>query len=93
VAAQKRFADAEPLLISGYEGMATRKPDNPNAVSRFGVEEAGAAIVTLYADWGNGVKPPSGKRGCGGDRPSMTPLRNPGNLGRRQAGLRRFRAR
>jgi tetratricopeptide (TPR) repeat protein len=56
LAAQKRFADAEPLLIAGYDGMATRKPVNPNAASRFGMQEAGAAILTLYADWGNGVK-------------------------------------
>jgi eukaryotic-like serine/threonine-protein kinase len=56
LAAQKQFADAEPLLIAGYNGMATRKPVNPNAASRFGVPEAGAAIVTLYSEWGNAVK-------------------------------------
>jgi tetratricopeptide (TPR) repeat protein len=65
LAAQKRFAEAEPLLIAGYDGMATRKPVkpapgrwlvDPNAASRFGTQETGAAILTLYADSGNGVK-------------------------------------
>jgi hypothetical protein len=53
LAAQQRFAEAEPLLTSGYEGMAMRKPTNPNAASRFGTQEAGPAILKLYADWGN----------------------------------------
>jgi hypothetical protein len=52
LAEQKRFAEAEPLLISGYEGMRTSKPVNPNAFSRFSPEDVGAAILKLYADWG-----------------------------------------
>jgi tetratricopeptide (TPR) repeat protein len=53
LAGQKRFADAEPLLLSGYEGMATRKPTvNPNMASRFTRATAGDAILQLYADWG-----------------------------------------
>ena len=53
LSAQRRFSDAEPLLTSGYEGMDTRKPANANAASRFTRPEAGAAILQLYADWGN----------------------------------------
>jgi tetratricopeptide (TPR) repeat protein/predicted Ser/Thr protein kinase len=56
LAGQTRFAEAEPLLTSGYEGMRTRKPVNPNAASRFGTQEAGAAILKLYADWGNAAR-------------------------------------
>ena len=56
LSAQKRFAEAEPLLTSGYEGMLTRKPTNPNAASRFGTQEAGEAILKLYADWGNAAR-------------------------------------
>jgi tetratricopeptide (TPR) repeat protein len=54
---QRRFADAEPLLVSGYEGMATRKPaSNPNLRSRFTLREAGAAVLRLYDAWGNPAK-------------------------------------
>ena len=57
LAGQRRFADAEPLLIEGYEGMATRKPSgNPNFRSRFTLRESGEAILQLYTDWGNAEK-------------------------------------
>ena len=57
LAGQRRFADAEPLLVAGYEGMATRKPAaNPNFRSRFTLREAGEAIVGLYTDSGNDTK-------------------------------------
>ena len=50
LAGQQRFAEAEPLLIAGYEGMATRKPaSNPNFRSRFAQRDAGAAILQLFA--------------------------------------------
>jgi non-specific serine/threonine protein kinase/serine/threonine-protein kinase len=49
----KRYADAEPLLISGYEGMATGKAVNPNAASRMSREQVGAALLQLYRDTGN----------------------------------------
>jgi hypothetical protein len=53
LAAQKRFAEAEPLLVSGYESMLTRMPTTNNAMTtRFTPAQAGAAVVQLYADWG-----------------------------------------
>ena len=52
LAAQKKFEEAEPLLISGYVGMGTgRQSTNANMVSRFTRAQAGEAIVQLYADW------------------------------------------
>ena len=52
LAAQKKFEEAEPLLISGYDGMGTgRQSTNANMVSRFTRAQAGEAIVQLYADW------------------------------------------
>jgi hypothetical protein len=53
LAAQRQFDRAEPLLISGYEGMGSTKPSsNANNTSRFTRDRAGDAIVQLYADWG-----------------------------------------
>ena len=57
LAAQRKFEEAEPLLISGYNGMGTGRPStNANMVSRFTREQAGAAVVQLYADWGKSEK-------------------------------------
>jgi hypothetical protein len=54
LAAQKKFEEAEPLLISGYDGMAAPRKPSTNAAmtSRFTHRQAGEAIVRLYADWG-----------------------------------------
>lgn len=52
--AQKKFAEAEPLLISGYEGLSSGKPGN--ATGRFTLDQAGEAVVTLYQDWGKPEK-------------------------------------
>jgi tetratricopeptide (TPR) repeat protein len=51
LASQKNFAEAEVLLLSGYEGMTQRIGSIP-AASRFFVEQAGKQIVELYQDWG-----------------------------------------
>jgi len=54
VAGQKRYADAEPLLLSAYDGMVTKE----STVSRAYPlrpklhEEGGERIVQLYQDWG-----------------------------------------
>jgi eukaryotic-like serine/threonine-protein kinase len=48
---QKRLAEAEPLLLSGYDGMRQRK--STTAVSERGLlGEAGGRIVTLYQAFG-----------------------------------------
>ena len=55
LAMQGQFAEAEPLLLSGYEGMmqrqATVPPFNPRR-ERQSMERAGTWIVDLYRDWG-----------------------------------------
>jgi non-specific serine/threonine protein kinase/serine/threonine-protein kinase len=48
--AQKKFAQAEPLLVSGYEGMSSRKAGT--STGRFTLDQAGEAVVKLYRDWG-----------------------------------------
>ena len=52
---QKKFADAEPLIIEGYEGMKAREakipmPGKPRLV------EAGERVVELYNAWGKKEK-------------------------------------
>jgi serine/threonine protein kinase/tetratricopeptide (TPR) repeat protein len=44
---QKRYAEAEPLLLSGYEGMKQRESKIP-AVSKVRLKEALQALVQLY---------------------------------------------
>ncbi|MFI5454537.1 MAG: tetratricopeptide repeat protein [Isosphaerales bacterium] len=48
---QKRFSEAEPLLLSGYEGMKAREAKTP-AHGTNRLAETGAWIVELYDAWG-----------------------------------------
>jgi tetratricopeptide (TPR) repeat protein len=48
---QKRYAEAEPFLLSGYAGMIQRKTTIP-APSRSNLTQAGEWIVQLYRNWG-----------------------------------------
>ena len=47
LAGQKKYAEAEPLLLSGYQGMTQRIGTIP-AASRFRLEQAGKQIIALY---------------------------------------------
>jgi serine/threonine protein kinase/tetratricopeptide (TPR) repeat protein len=51
LASQRKWTEAEPLLISGYEGMRARDARIP-APQKKRIAEAGARIVTLYEAWG-----------------------------------------
>ena len=48
---QKKYAEAEAPLLSGYEGMLQRAATIP-AYNRFKLEQAGTWIVQLYLQWG-----------------------------------------
>jgi hypothetical protein len=52
---QKRYAEAEPLLLSGYQGLKERQSAMPVA-TRHVASEAGTRIVQLYQDWGRPEK-------------------------------------
>jgi hypothetical protein len=54
-AGQKKYAEAEAPLVSGYEGMLQRQATIP-AASRFKLKQAGTWIVQLYQDWGKPEK-------------------------------------
>ena len=52
---QKKYAEAEPLLLEGYRGMAARK-DRMAAADRYHLDRAREWIVQLYKDWGKTQK-------------------------------------
>jgi serine/threonine protein kinase/tetratricopeptide (TPR) repeat protein len=55
LAGQRKYAEAEPLLLSGYEGLKSRGKSIP-APNRGVVAEAGRRIEGLYASWGKADK-------------------------------------
>jgi eukaryotic-like serine/threonine-protein kinase len=55
LAGQKKYAEAEPLLLAGYQGMAARK-ERIAVPDRYHLELAGEWIVQLYLDWGKPEK-------------------------------------
>ena len=48
---QRKFAEAEPLLLSGYEGIAARQTTIPFE-NRIALPRSVSWIVQLYRDWG-----------------------------------------
>jgi len=48
---QKNFAEAEPLLLAGYEGMKAHEAKTPARYANR-LAETGASIVELYDAWG-----------------------------------------
>jgi hypothetical protein len=49
--AQKKFAEAEPWLLSGYQGLLRRRAMIPQENLSF-LEQAGERLVQFYKDWG-----------------------------------------
>jgi tetratricopeptide (TPR) repeat protein len=56
LAAQMQYADAETLILKGYEGMSLRKPTAQAAISLATVGGARQAILNLYQAWGQAGK-------------------------------------
>jgi hypothetical protein len=52
LAGQAKYAEAERLIIGGYEGMAQRKPAPQAATSLATLNESAQAISSLYNAWG-----------------------------------------
>jgi tetratricopeptide (TPR) repeat protein len=50
LAGEGKYVEAEPLLLSGCEGLLQRKATIP-AYSRITIEEAGERIIQLYQHW------------------------------------------
>ena len=51
MAGQKKYPEAEPLLIRGYEGLKARAADIPAKRQKV-LTEAAARIVPFYEVWG-----------------------------------------
>jgi hypothetical protein len=51
----KRFDEARPLLIGGYDGLRQHAAEIPAPLKRY-LTEAGERIVRLYEDWGKPEK-------------------------------------
>jgi tetratricopeptide (TPR) repeat protein len=49
---QGKYADAEPLMIQGYEGMKAREAKMPALSRRLDLSEAAQRVVRLYEAWG-----------------------------------------
>jgi serine/threonine protein kinase/tetratricopeptide (TPR) repeat protein len=56
LAARKSYAEAEPLLVQGYEGIRAREGQISPLYARFRIAEAGQRIVRLYEAWGRPQK-------------------------------------
>jgi hypothetical protein len=48
---QKKYAEAEPLIVSGYQGMKAREARIPPP-SKPSFTEAAELVVRLYEEWG-----------------------------------------
>jgi len=55
LAGQKKYGEAEPLLLEGYQGMLARK-DRIGAPDRYPLQLAHQWLVQLYKDWGKPQK-------------------------------------
>jgi eukaryotic-like serine/threonine-protein kinase len=55
LAGQKKFTEAESLLLEGYQGMLARK-DRINVLERSLLDQAHQWLVQMYVDWGKPEK-------------------------------------
>jgi RNase P/RNase MRP subunit POP5 len=51
LAGQRRLAEAEPMLVDGYQGLVQRQAGIARQ-NRHYLDEARNALVRLYTDWG-----------------------------------------
>jgi tetratricopeptide (TPR) repeat protein len=55
LARERRYGEAEPLLLSGYQGLIQRR-DKMSAINKPYVKSAGEQVVRLYQEWGKTEK-------------------------------------
>jgi tetratricopeptide (TPR) repeat protein len=55
IAGQKKFEEAEPLLVSGYEGMLERRA-RMSPAEFSSLKKAGDRIIGMYQEWGRPQK-------------------------------------
>jgi serine/threonine protein kinase/Tfp pilus assembly protein PilF len=59
---QKKFAEAEPLLVSGYEGLKQRESDIPAYAKSRLLTETLQHLVELYEGWGKSTQADSWRK-------------------------------
>jgi hypothetical protein len=69
LAGRREFAEAEPLIVSGYEGMKAREGRIPQ-LQRATLPEAAARVVRLYEDWGKPDKAEEWRKRLGPEGPA-----------------------
>jgi tetratricopeptide (TPR) repeat protein len=77
LAGLKRFDEAEPLVVSGYEGMKAREAKIP-APDRPRLAEAAGRVVAFYEAWGKPEKTAEWRKAMGpppANPPAVTPRR------------------
>jgi hypothetical protein len=52
VAGLRKYAEAEPLLISGYQGMAKKRQDSIPSENSEALDDVRGWIGQLYQRWG-----------------------------------------
>ena len=67
LAGQRKFEEAEPLLVSGYSGMAERRA-RISAPERFYLDRAGEALAGFYRDWAKPAKAEEWRRKIAADQ-------------------------
>lgn len=68
----QKYAEAEPLLLQGYEGMRAREPRIP-AGSKPRLTEAGDRVVALYEAEGRKVTADEWRKKLGPAKAAATP--------------------
>jgi hypothetical protein len=53
---QKKYAEAEPLIVSGYEGLKAREARIPPQWRKPRLTEAAQRVVRFYEEWGKNDK-------------------------------------
>jgi serine/threonine protein kinase/tetratricopeptide (TPR) repeat protein len=64
LAGQKRYAEAEPLLVGGYEGLAARAAGTPAPASKD-LADAASRVIRLYEAWGQSERATAWKQKLG----------------------------
>jgi hypothetical protein len=73
--AQGQYAEAEPLVIAGYEGLKALEPKMPPVI-KVDITEAGKQVVQFYQAWGKPEKAEESRRKLGvGGSPAAPPRR------------------
>jgi serine/threonine protein kinase len=83
---QQKYAEAEPLLLQGYEGLKQREPGLPRA-SFVHPTEVVEWLVQLYEGWGKPEQAAKWRKKLEGRRPPRGPQRNRELIGSWLGGL------